>query len=351
MANASKQPRSFNTIRKSQTKERAKRGRISRIVLLAIVGVAALLLMVVLLFGAWSGVAGIVSCAQGCQSCNNLPQNGGGDDFPNANIQYTDATVQFKDTQIGDLILVNDVTGDRHKFEYADDTNALDLVSIQAGIDLIDGVAPFSVEAGTTKMNRVACAALIKMLNQYYDLTGDNSLGIPTNYAYRSSSTQAGFSSAVGYADHQTGYCVALATVNPETKAYSRLTNLEHWVYQNCHKYGFVLRYPAGKDAFTGVKDYEYCLRYVGVAHATYMKANNLCLEEYITLLQTEHTFGNALSITGVDGKFYQVYYVPVTTDPNGITTYQLPSNYEYSLSGDNDGGYIVTVHLSHPKA
>ena len=103
MANASKQPRSFNTIRKSQTKERAKRGRISRIVLLAIVGVTALLLLVVLLFGTWSGVAGIISCAQGCQSCNGDPQNGGNGDFPNATIQYTDATVRLRDTQIGDL--------------------------------------------------------------------------------------------------------------------------------------------------------------------------------------------------------------------------------------------------------
>lgn len=54
------------------------------------------------------------------------------------------------------------------------------------------------------------------------------------------------------------------------------------WLTANAHKYGFVLRYHEEKFAITGVRARPWHWRYVGVDAATEMKAQNLCLEEYL---------------------------------------------------------------------
>jgi D-alanyl-D-alanine carboxypeptidase len=115
-----------------------------------------------------------------------------------------------------------------------------------------------------------------------------------------------------------------------------------NWLFENCHKYGFVVRYPADKVDITGVDDYTDYFRYVGVAHATYMTENNLCLEEYIPLLK-EYTDNKPLKINGADGRYYEVWYVSV----NGSATVKHPTNYGYTVSGTNDGGVVITVDRS----
>ena len=54
------------------------------------------------------------------------------------------------------------------------------------------------------------------------------------------------------------------------------------WLVNNAHKYGFVLRYPEDKTDITGMIYQPWHWRYVGIDVATEMKANNLCLEEYL---------------------------------------------------------------------
>ena len=52
---------------------------------------------------------------------------------------------------------------------------------------------------------------------------------------------------------------------------------------ENCADYGFILRFPKGKESVTGVIYEAWHFRYVGdptVAHA--IMDNNLCLEEYL---------------------------------------------------------------------
>jgi hypothetical protein len=120
------------------------------------------------------------------------------------------------------------------------------------------------------------------------------------------------------------------------------------WIYENAHKYGFIVRYPESKSDQTGVSGYEHCFRYVGVPHATYITQSNLCLEEYVELLKNNYT-STHLAIKGADGNSYEVYYVPAGS--GDITTISVPSNYEYTVSGDNVSGFIVTVHLNEPKA
>lgn len=53
------------------------------------------------------------------------------------------------------------------------------------------------------------------------------------------------------------------------------------WLRENCHKYGFILRYPKGKEEITGI-DYEpWHFRYVGSEAAAIMMGEDLTLEEF----------------------------------------------------------------------
>ena len=57
------------------------------------------------------------------------------------------------------------------------------------------------------------------------------------------------------------------------------------WLHENCWEYGFVVRYQADKEKITGFIAEAWHIRYVGLPHSTYMRENNLCLEEYIQYL------------------------------------------------------------------
>ena len=59
--------------------------------------------------------------------------------------------------------------------------------------------------------------------------------------------------------------------------------NTEHfeWLYEHCADYGFILRYPKGKESITGITYEPWHYRYVGVEAAKYIMENNLTLEEF----------------------------------------------------------------------
>lgn len=54
------------------------------------------------------------------------------------------------------------------------------------------------------------------------------------------------------------------------------------WLIENCHKYGFILRYPKDKQDITGVIYEPWHYRYVGVEAATEIMSRGICLEEYL---------------------------------------------------------------------
>ena len=54
------------------------------------------------------------------------------------------------------------------------------------------------------------------------------------------------------------------------------------WLCENAEQYGFILRYPKGKQDVTGIIFEPWHFRYVGVEIATYIMENSLTLEEYL---------------------------------------------------------------------
>lgn len=75
------------------------------------------------------------------------------------------------------------------------------------------------------------------------------------------------------------------------------------------------------------------------------MAAHNLCLEEYLNLLAEKYTYtGEHLTVDCADGMRYEIFYVAGADE--GIIKLPVPSNRDYTVSGDNKSGFIVTVEV-----
>ena len=70
---------------------------------------------------------------------------------------------------------------------------------------------------------------------------------------------------------------VSLTTAQENTAGYK-------WLFANCAKYGFILRYPKGKETVTGVIYEPWHFRYVGTDAAQTIMTQGISLEEYLNL-------------------------------------------------------------------
>ncbi|RSK27270.1 D-alanyl-D-alanine carboxypeptidase family protein [Bacillus sp. HMF5848] len=87
-----------------------------------------------------------------------------------------------------------------------------------------------------------------------------------------------------GNSEHQTGLAIDISGSSVGYKLTQELGNVKEgqWVRDNAHKYGFIVRYPLGKEDITGYKYEPWHLRYVGIDAATYMFKNGLTFEEFM---------------------------------------------------------------------
>lgn len=107
------------------------------------------------------------------------------------------------------------------------------------------------------------------------------------------------------------------------------------WIYSNAYKYGFVnIDDPAAsEDVGSGL------FRYVGVAHATYMKTKKLQLSTYLEQLRS--TTPDAPLLTKVGKITYASYYLSADGE------ILVPTEHEYTISGNNTDGYIITASIT----
>ncbi len=91
------------------------------------------------------------------------------------------------------------------------------------------------------------------------------------------------YSQPAGASEHQTGLAIDMSTVDSLNESD---TTVASQVQALAPEYGFVLRFPKGKSASTGVDYEDWHYRYVGVESAKYMTKHHLTLEEYVALLK-----------------------------------------------------------------
>lgn len=138
-----------------------------------------------------------------------------------------------------------------------------------------------------------------------------------------------------GYSEHNLGLSMDIGSTqksidrSPEGK----------WLKEHAWAHGFILRYPQDKTEITGIQYEPWHFRYVGRPHSMMMKELNLTLEEYLDYLKEKSSYR-----TTVEGKEYEIKYVPVTSKEMEI---EIPAGSEYEISGNNIDGIIVTVRLN----
>lgn len=91
------------------------------------------------------------------------------------------------------------------------------------------------------------------------------------------------YSAEPGTSEHQTGLCVDFITSTMQELDNSfENTEAFAWLAKNAYKFGFVLRYPKGKEDVTGYIYEPWHYRFVGREAATDMHYMGLTLEEYL---------------------------------------------------------------------
>lgn len=89
-----------------------------------------------------------------------------------------------------------------------------------------------------------------------------------------------------GHSEHQTGLAIDLGLRGPELdfiRPNFPYTGICQVFRERAADFGFVERYPAGKETVTGIAHEPWHFRYVGPAHARDLVRRGLVLEEYLT--------------------------------------------------------------------
>ena len=316
--------RGFNNVQNSSVAKRERNRAMQKYTIFGVIALAALTVLMLLVMA----IGGIIANIRG--EIGKGPSND--------KVDWASVTVTATDTLRGPLALVN-IT---HKYTFPDGIGHLGSLNDKR---TTHNPRVYQQSGLSDYMEKTALDALDQMLVDFHAATGlDNVL---LKYAYRSAEEQQalvenGASTQVGYSDHHTGMGIQLAYMRNGNNYSLSTDDAYNWLFENCHKYGFAVRYPEGKSDVTGVSDYSDYFRYVGVAHATYMTENDLCLEEYVAFIKG-YSDNKPLKINGADGRYYEVWYVAV----DGSATVKHPTNYAYTVSGTNDGGVVVTVDRS----
>lgn len=83
-----------------------------------------------------------------------------------------------------------------------------------------------------------------------------------------------------GYSEHQTGLAIDITTYGVSGSDFHTTAEF-YWLQENAHKYGFILRYPEGKQMITGYSYESWHYRYITTELATKVKGSNLTYDEY----------------------------------------------------------------------
>ncbi|MBR4554268.1 MAG: M15 family metallopeptidase [Ruminococcus sp.] len=110
----------------------------------------------------------------------------------------------------------------------------------------------------------------------------DTQYNLYWNYVARDGSQWSAdrYSARPGYSEHQSGFAI---DVNQASR-YFNGSPVALWLKDNCWKYGFIIRYPEGKEDITGYNYESWHVRYVGKEKAKRITESGLTLEEYYGL-------------------------------------------------------------------
>jgi len=160
----------------------------------------------------------------------------------------------------------------------------------------LDGIPTTLQNPEVNQLRKVAYEALKEM---FLKAKEEKSFELYARSGYRSYNTQVDlynsyvsnhgqeaadkFSAKPGQSEHQTGLAMDITCEAMNYLLDDTFFDTEEgkWVAENAHRFGFVIRYPKGKEDVTGYQYEPWHLRYVGETLAKEIYENQLTLEEY----------------------------------------------------------------------
>lgn len=164
--------------------------------------------------------------------------------------------------------------------------------------DLVEPQIPFSFTGNSPKktMRQEAARDIEKLFNAAktdgIDLVAQSGYRSYTTQkqiyteAYKQQGEQANqYSAQPGQSEHQTGLAMDVTShaMGFQLEPSFADTKEGKWLAQNAAAYGFIIRYPKGKESITGYSYEPWHIRYVGVKIAQDLSAKGLTLEEYFS--------------------------------------------------------------------
>ncbi|WP_433946960.1 D-alanyl-D-alanine carboxypeptidase family protein [Paenibacillus sp. SN-8-1] len=162
----------------------------------------------------------------------------------------------------------------------------------------------FSEKIDKRKMRKEAAAALEEM----FAGAKEDGVYLAGVSAYRSKKTQTSlfnryvkkdglekaktYSAVPGYSEHQTGLAIDVSGSDGKCAAESCFggTKEAEWLKEHAQEYGFIIRYPEGKESITGYKYEPWHIRYVGKEIAQDVTSKGITLEEYYDAVKVSGT-------------------------------------------------------------
>jgi D-alanyl-D-alanine carboxypeptidase len=164
--------------------------------------------------------------------------------------------------------------------------------------DLVDLNVPFIFSGRSEKKKMQAIAA--KPLREMFSAAKKDGIQLAGVSAYRSHKTQVAlfnyyvqrdgekkaldYSARPGTSEHETGLAIDVSGINGKYAATQEFgkTPEAKWLAQHAQDFGFIVRYPEGKESVTGYEYEAWHLRYVGLPASHKMAAADQTLEEYL---------------------------------------------------------------------
>lgn len=250
---------------------------------------------------------------------------------------YVMLTMKPSDIYKGSLLLINS----KNYYPVPDDS-AIVAVSVFM-------TPSYRVEENDIALDSSIIDPLNAMMDAFYAATGRDNITIISGYRTYTRQQEIfddytklfgaaeapRWASYPGYSEHHSGLAMDIGIFNGSAvKTFTGL-GINTWFKENCHRFGFILRYTQEKTEITGTADEPWHFRYVGNPHAGYISAHKLCLEEYIDFIR-------GFSAEAPFELQYEndTYYIYHTTDCN----IRIPFDCEFDVSGDNIDGFIVTI-------
>lgn len=130
-----------------------------------------------------------------------------------------------------------------------------------------------------------------------------------------------------GYSEHETGLALDICVTGYGGMSFLK-TAAGRYVNDFCGEFGFIIRYPYGGQAETGMEYEPWHIRYVGLPHSSIIMNSGITLEGYLSLLKPETWYRSGMyDILRTDGQNFSV-----------------PQNFQAcTVSQDNLGYWVLT--------